>query len=332
MDLPFETVHQADEDWNVVSFKMNFYNDPLEDPNFLMMIAMQFSPKEIQKKFRKPKIELLRAVIHFPENNFLHDYESDMSGNWVQYYCNILDAKDEPDVEVVKTPVAFPSFKPIANTRYLDYVRFEEGTVKLLEARMIEAAFWPANAANSGEMTMKATLTGEIKAPEAEITFPQGNITGDIVSEGALAGAIGIQECAVDVTVNNSGDKVVAFEDPGAIKFSGPFVAELEMEPPGNISWELPNAASGIPMYYKKREKTQEFRFTDGAGHGLLLENLSLVVNTLMVGEMQGGPGTYPQKTFGKVQFVYRVHYVDLLEEEINELIEKQNTQRLNAM
>ena len=80
-------------------------------------------------------------------------------------------------------------------------------------------------------MKMKATLTGEIKAPEAEITFPEGNLSGDIVNEGALAGVIGIQEVGVDVTVNSTGDKVISFADPGALKFSGPFVAELEMDP-----------------------------------------------------------------------------------------------------
>ena len=332
LDLPFETVEWKDDDWKVTSFKMNFYNDPLEDPNFLMMIAMQFSPKEIQKKFRKPKIELLRAVITFPETNYFHDYESDMSANWVQYYASIIDAKVEPDVEVVKTPQnVFPSYNPITDSEYLDYIRFEEGTQKILEARFMEAAYWPGNASNSGEMKMKATLTGEITAPEAEITFPEGNLSGDIVNEGALAGVIGIQEVGVDVTVNSTGDKVISFADPGALKFSGPFVAELEMEPPGNISWELPNAASGIPMFYRKGKQIQEFKFSDGAGHGLLLENLSLVLNTLMVGEMQGA-SKYGLTPLGKVQFVYRVHYVDLLEEEINELIERQNTQRLNVL
>ena len=63
-----------------------------------------------------------------------------------------------------------------------------------------------------------------------------------------------------------------------------------------------------------------------------ILTSLSLVFNTLWVGDMRVIAGHDVSAFNGKVHFVYRVNYVDLLEEEINELIEKQNAERLTVM
>lgn len=45
-------------------YKMTFYNDPLDDPNFLTMLSMQYSTAEIRRKYKRTSLELLKVRWH----------------------------------------------------------------------------------------------------------------------------------------------------------------------------------------------------------------------------------------------------------------------------
>jgi len=216
--------------------QLSFFNDPLTDPNFLMMIAMQ----GLEKKIKRPKIELLRVV-------------GQVSG-------------------------AASQLRELVNSTYQD---------------------------------KKFIAICDHIGPIG-VTL-EGSATSNLQYGPVAMGNRNEQPTITQVRIGADALPIFQYETNTQMNFG-------EVEPDNY------NFASTL---YQDRPCDFTYDFTDGAGHGLLLDNNALqVVTGWFVG------GNQAQVTMNddlevktRISFIYRVHYVELLQDEINALLERQNTE-----
>lgn len=217
--------------------QLPFFNDPLTDPNFLMMIAMQ----GLEKKIKRPKVELLRVV------------------------GQVSSAASQ----LRQTPVS--------------------GTYQDKKFLAICDHIGPIG------VTLEGSATSNLQYGPVDLGNRNENPTITQVRIGADALPIFQYETNVQMVHSDTVEDTYNFNE----------------------------------KIYQDRPSNFEYDFTDGAGHGLLLDNNALqVVTGWFVGGNQAQVTENDDlEVKTRISFIYRVHYVELLQDEINALLERQNTE-----
>lgn len=270
-------LQSADENWDFTQFSIDFFNDPLSDPNYLMMLAMTMGTKKLSETFKRPKVEIISIMNTFsppglgcPEGAAFSEGTDSL-----QFAQAMLDCFDE---SVIPQGVLFKTRQPPLPSAgvYEDdyqycYKRVNEGGIKIFDHDYY-------------------VHTTTIKEPEAEPSIKVSKVKS--TTEGEITGEI--EEDVVCETEQDEDAKVNA-----DVLYLLSETAQL-----GNL--------------------TKTVDFTDGAGHGQFLKGSTIMVQTAQIAG-RWGEKAVPPDVEGRLEIKYRVHYVKLMEDEINRLIEEQN-------
>lgn len=220
--------------------QLPFFNDPLTDPNFLMMIAMQ----GLEKKIKRPKVELLRVV------GQVSGAGSKLRQNPVSGYY-----QDKKFLAICD------HVGPIGVTL--------EGSAES------NITYGPVT---MGDRNENPTLTQVRIGADALPIFQY-----EVNMQGQHSDTIEREDVFYNYSENNWQDRPCDFN----------------------------------------------YDFTDGAGHGLLLDNnaLQVVTGWFVSGNDAQTEHNGDLEVKTRISFIYRVHYVELLQDEINALLERQNTE-----
>lgn len=279
VELEYEFNPQTDDaKFQIANIK--FFNDPLSDPNYLMMLAMTMSPSEIAKKFKRPKVELLNISCHFSQSSYMTNgihfasLVNDSSG-FEQQIVDIFD-KDPGVPEGL-----FYSGRPLIPTI---------GELDAGSKGPIYRRDWP-DQIKFFEAQYYRQYTAYDHPIEEKISLKIGK--KNLTTEGTIVG-----ELEEDVTLETEQDE--------------------DVDVTGNDTTYHP-----IFRYNTVGKPVQKMDYTDGAGHGQFLKGNNLVVAYIHRGTYSDENDT--AKPLLRLYITYRTHYVEMLEEEINRLLEEQN-------